>query len=74
MTQIDLIKDQCYAEKDACANRFRDTVKTVPFYQLLEEQDDTFQKILTDTNHRTGYKKVDDMIIELESKMDAACQ
>lgn len=37
LTQFDQIKDECYAEKDACANRFRETVKTVPFYSLLEE-------------------------------------
>ena len=49
------MKDQCYAEKDTCANRFRDAVKTVPFYQLLEEQDMTFQKILNETSNRTGY-------------------
>jgi restriction endonuclease Mrr len=72
LTQIDSIKDQCYEEKDACANRFRDAVKTVPFYELLEEQDETFKKILNETNHRTGYKKVDDMIIDLEKKMNEA--
>lgn len=68
LTKVDTIKDNCFQEKEACASKFREFIKGVPFSQLIEDENSSvFQEVLrSEVPNKTGYEKADKVLAELD--------
>jgi len=73
LSHMDALKDRCFVEKDECAAKFRHFIRSVPFHQLIEDENSSaFQEILkSETPNLTGIEKTDKIIMELNKMCES---